>query len=609
MRTLTRMSTLAPLSQHLRDTAAAHPGVVAQRELVDDTWQEWTYAEFAERATALAAHLVSHGLGTGDRVALVSPNCPAWSVVDYGAMSAGATVVPVHLTSGSAQKRYVLEHSRATVVAVLGDEELALVADMVDTAHLQQVLALECSPAAREAAASTTGAPVVDLEEAVATGRAADAATRAEVVRRIEQADLDDLATILYTSGTTGVPKAVPLTHRNLTTQFATIAERFDYAPGQRSLSFLPLSHALERAWTAFGVQQGLTIAYCRNPREVQPLLAAARPQVMVSVPRLYERVYAGAHANADRNGVTRRLFDWAMRVGLRRNLARRSGERVPVATEAAYRVADRLVLHRIRDVLGGPKTCMAAGGAALRREVEEFLLAADLLVSQGYGLSETSPVVSCPGVRTWRFGTVGQPIRGMEVRIVPQPDGPDTPGVGEIQVRGDGVFSGYLPNLDGSDPAPGAFTEDGWFRTGDLGRLDEDGFLSLTGRSKEIIVTDGGRNVAPAAIEGVLESDEVIEYSMVVGDGRPYLTAVVSLDAAAVSEQLGEVSGEELQRLVAERVSALTADLARYEHITKVVVAPEPFTMEGGELTPTLKVRRAVVAEKYARELDALYR
>ncbi|MFL0460793.1 AMP-dependent synthetase/ligase [Kytococcus sedentarius] len=603
------MSTLAPLSQHLRDTAAAHPLVVAQRELVDEVWQEWTYAEFAERCRGLAAHLVAAGLAVGDRVAIVSPNCPAWSVVDYGAMSAGASVVPVHLASSTEQKTYVLRHSQAHVVAVLGDEELARVAGLLADEGVRQVLAIECSQDARESAATVLGAEVVDLEEAISAGHAASASTHDEVAHRLDSADLDALATVLYTSGTTGTPKAVPLTHRNLTTQFATIADRFDFTPGQRSLSFLPLSHALERAWAAFGVQQGLTIAYCRNPKEVQPLLAAAEPQVLVSVPRLYERVYAGAHANADSSRITRALFDWALRVGLRRNRRRRSGLPVEPWAEAAYRVADRLVLHRIRDVLGGPKTCMAVGGAALRREVEEFLLAADLLVSQGYGLSETSPVISCPGVRDWRFGTVGRPIAGMEVRIVPQPDGPDTPGVGEIQARGDGVFAGYLPNADGTDPNEGAFTEDGWFRTGDLGRLDEDGYLTLTGRSKEIIVTDGGRNIAPAAIEGVLDSDSLIEYSMVVGDGRPYLVAVVSPDAAACAEAFPGASARDLARAITERVTELTSDMARYERITKVVVAEEPFTMEGGELTPTLKVRRAVVADKWAEEIDALYR
>ncbi|WP_462417306.1 AMP-dependent synthetase/ligase [Kytococcus sp. Marseille-QA3725] len=603
------MPTLAPLPQHLRDAAAAHPGVVAQRELVDGDWQEWTYEQFERRALDLAAYLVDAGLRTGARVAIVSPNCPAWSVVDYGAMSAGATVVPVHLTSSTAQKRYVLEHSRATVVAVLGDEELERVTALVDAEALRGVLAVECSPAATATARKALGVPVVDLEEAITTGHAAPEQVHREVTRRVADAELDAVATILYTSGTTGTPKAVPLTHRNLTTQFHTIEDRFDFTPGQRSLSFLPLSHALERAWTAFGVQQALTIAYCRNPREVQPLLAAAQPQVMVSVPRLYERVYAGAHQNADRNAATRRLFDWAMRVGLRRNLARHGGERVHPLTEVAYRVADRVVLHRIRDVLGGPKTCMAVGGAALRREVEEFLLAADLLVSQGYGLSETSPVVACPGVREWRFGTVGTPIEGMEVRIVPQADAPDLPGVGEIQVRGDGVFAGYLPNADGTDPSPEAFTEDGWFRTGDLGRLDEDGFLSLTGRSKELIVTDGGRNIAPAAIEGLLESDALIEYSMVVGDGRPYLTAVVSLDRAAVDEEMPGTDPATLRKEVSHRVAELTSELARYERITHVVVADEPFTMEGGELTPTLKVRRSVVAGKYAAQIDALYR
>lgn len=603
------MQTLAPLPQQLRDTAVAHPQVVAQRELVADAWQEWTYAELDRRVRGLAAHLVAGGLEHGERVAVVAPNTPAWTVLDYGAMSAGATVVPIHLTSGSEQKAYVLRHSQAHVIAVLGDEELATVTRLLGGAGPRAVIAVECSPAARAQAAATLGAPVADLEEVIASGQDSVPEVHQEVSRRIDEADLDALATVLYTSGTTGTPKAVPLTHRNLTTQFATIAARFDFEPGQRSLSFLPLSHAFERAWTAFGILQGLTIAYCRNPREVQPLLAAARPQVMVSVPRLYERVYAGAHANADKNPATRTLFDWAVRVGLRRNLARRSGERVPLVTEAAYRVADRVVLHRIREVLGGPKTCMAVGGAALRREVEELLLAADLLVSQGYGLSETSPVITCPGVREWRFGTVGQPIEGMEVRIVPLPDGPDTPGVGEIQARGDGVFSGYLPGLDGTDPSPEAFTQDGWFRTGDIGRLDDAGFLQITGRSKEIIVTDGGRNVAPGPIEAALDADVLIEYSMVVGDGRPYLTAVISPDTTALAERMPNASHEEVTRAIAERTEAITAKMARYERISKVVVASEPFTMESGELTPTLKVRRSVVAERYAEEIEALYR
>ncbi|SNC61055.1 long-chain acyl-CoA synthetase [Kytococcus aerolatus] len=604
------MNSLAPLPHQLTATARAHPELVAQRELVDGTWHEWTYAQLLERVTDLAAWLVEGGFAVGDRVALVAPNCPAWTVVDYAATSAGGTLVPVHLSSGAEQKNYVLKHSDASVVATLGDEELGKVSDMVRGTSVRVVVAVECSPEARDEAAGAHlgGIPVVDLEEAIAAGGRAPQAAHDELARRLENADLDALATILYTSGTTGTPKAVPLTHRNFTTQFQPIIDGFAYQPGLRSLSFLPLSHAFERAWTALGVQQGFSISYCRNPREVADLLVAAQPQVMVSVPRLYERVYSGAQAKVAGSPVKQALMRWSLAIGRRRNMLRFTGKPVDPVTEAAYKVADLLVLHNIRDALGGDKVCMASGGAALRREIEEFLLAAGVLVSPGYGLSETSPVISFRGAEEWRFGTVGKVIQGMEIRLVPVEDNDLKDGEGEIQVRGEGVFAGYLPDLEGNDPAPGAFTEDGWFRTGDIGQLDDEGFLSITGRTKDIIVTDGGRNISPAGIENVIDSDDLIEYSMVVGDNRPYLTAVVSLDQAVQAELLPGASAEEIQAEATRRVTALTAGMARYERITKVLVAPEPFTMEGGELTPTLKVKRRVVAEKWAEEIDALY-
>jgi long-chain acyl-CoA synthetase len=397
------------------------------------------------------------------------------------------------------------------------------------------------------------------------------------------------------------------LTHANFFHQFRALDERFVVGERDRSLCFLPLSHVYERTWSYYVFRCGAENAYLSNPKDVIAVMPQVRPTVMVSVPRLYEKICAAVLDRVGRSSRPRRaLFDWGMRVGARYQACRK--ERRPPGPWLAlrHRVADALVLSKIRAVVGGPKNFLSAGGAPLGREIEEFFLAAGLLVCQGYGLTETSPMVSCNAPGAFRVGTVGRPVAGCEVRIA---------GDGEVQVRGGNVMMGYL----GRPAETAEAFQDGWFRTGDVGHLDADGFLVITDRIKDLIITSQGKNVAPQHVASRFGGDPYFEHVTIIGDRRPYLTALVvpafpALEAHAREAGIPFASREELvarPEIVAfyeERIRAVGRSLATHEQIKRFTLLPREFTQEGGELTPTQKIRRRAVETRYRALIDAMY-
>jgi len=397
------------------------------------------------------------------------------------------------------------------------------------------------------------------------------------------------------------------LTHANFFNQFRAIDERFRLGEADRSLCFLPLSHAYERTWSYYVFRAGASNSYLADPKDVVTSMPEVRPTAMVSVPRLYEKICAAVLARIDRASAPRRaLFHWAMGVGKRYQACRKEGRPSGRWLALRHRVADRLVLSKIRDVVGGEKNFFSAGGAPLSSEIEEFFLAAGLLICQGYGLTETSPMVTCNSPGAFRFGTVGRPIPGCEVRIG---EG------GEVLVRGGNVMKGYHRK-----PAETAAAfEDGWFKTGDVGVLDEDGYLRITDRIKDLIITSGGKNIAPQHIESLFGSDPFFENVAVLGDGRLYVTALV-VPAFPVLEQYAKEHGipyasrkdlverPEIVALYEGHIQEATRHIAGYERIKRFTLMPGEFSLEGGELTPTLKVKRRAVEQKYRALIDAMY-
>ena len=562
-----------------------------------------TYAEMGHAVERAAAALVAHGVAPGDRVAIFAGNRPEWTMADLAILRAAAVTVTVYPTSTPEQVAFLLADSGAAAVICGGRAQVEVVAGLRGRLpDLRHVWCLDEDDDLAEFGA----APFADLLR-----RPPAADDLAEITRRLDALGPDDLATIIYTSGTTGEPKGAMLTHGNLLAQLAAIRERFAIPPGDRNMSFLPLSHALERGWTLVMLDHGVENVSVPDPRTVADAMLQIRPQLFVSVPRLYEKVYAVAHEQAG-TGVRRRLFDAALRLGLDVERRRRRGERISAPMRAAHAAADRLVLHHVRDAVGGPKTVMASGGAPLRPEIGEFFLAAGLDVYEGYGLTETAPMISCNAPGANRIGSVGRPIPGCEVTIG---------AAGEILARGPNVFVGYWGRPDLTREV----FVDGWFRTGDVGRIDEDGFLYVTDRLKDLIVTAQGKNVAPAPLETALMADPLVESAVVLGDDRKYLVALVQPDFAALGTYAAEqgwvprvadarvphgtlAALPQVLELYAERIAAVGHGRAHHEQIQKFRLLPDELTMDGGDLTPTMKVRRAQVATRYNGLVDDMY-
>lgn len=593
---------LSWLSASMRENS----GLVALRVRREGRWHTWSYRELDELSSRLAVALLDLGLSQGDRVAIHAGNSPEWTVVDIACLKASLVSVPVYTTNTPYQVAHVLRDSgaRAVVCGTAGLLEVASEAIEVldeearqegdDGARVQRLIMR--GPVA--------GVPAITDLIAAAPPLAEIADDLAERAARLSP---DDMVTIIYTSGTTGDPKGVVITHRMLCHQLAAIATRFEMPRGERNMSFLPLSHAYERAWTYVVLAAGMESCSVTDPKAVAAAMIDIQPSTFVSVPRLYEKVYAGAHAKAG-HGLKRGIFDWAVRVGGIVELRRAAGRSISPLLAAQLAIADRLVLRNVRAAVGGHKYVMAAGGAPLRREVEEFFLAAGLPVYQGYGLTETAPMVSCNAPGMTRFGTVGRPVPGTLVRIAAE--------TGEVLVRGDNVTPGYYER---PEETALAIDDDGWFHTGDVGYLDRDGYLVITDRIKDLVVTTQGKNVAPGPIESALAADPLVEAALVVGDGRPYLTALVQpsfddLEAHARAQGWRFETHEEL--LALGEVEAYYDDLvgrigrnsAKYERIQKFRLLADPLTMDAGELTPTLKVRRRPVEQRYAALIREMY-
>ncbi len=571
--------------------AAAHGTRPATRVADGESWVVRSYSSLATDVRRLAARLIARGLEPGDRVAIFSPNLPDWTLVDLACASAGLVSVPLYPSSSVDQARHVLSDSGCRLAFVGGAGEVAKLASIrTQLPDLGSIVTFE---------------PIAGLTS-LADELAAAPSDQDEVDARLALAAAADLATIVYTSGTTGEPKGVMLTHGGFTHQVDVLNRYLSITAEDSSLCFLPLSHALERAWTYVVLSNGSLNTYVPDPRTVAEMMVRASPSMLVSVPRLYEKVFLAAKDKVADYPLKQRLMAWSLRVGAEFHRTVRDGKPRSSTLIVKYKLADRLVLGNVRAAMGGPKRVLACGGAPLRTEIEEFLFACGLLVLQGYGLTETSPLVSFPSPDRYRFGTVGQVMDGGEVRIAEE---------GEICYRGPNLMLGYWRRPD--DTA--AVLVDGWLHTGDVGTIDDDGYLTITDRIKDLIVTSNGKNVAPASIEGLLAADPLFEYTLLLGDNRPYLTLLVSpslphLEDIGKQLQLTWAHREELlshPEVIAElrrRVSALTEKLASYEQIRDLRVLVEEFTQENGLLTPTLKVKRKEVERRFAQLVEEMY-
>jgi long-chain acyl-CoA synthetase len=550
-------------------------------------WVEWSFAEVGRMTRELARGLVALGLRPGDRIAILGGTSPAWTVADCASLAAGLTVVPIYQTNSPEECRYVLAHSGARAVVCEDAGQLAKVqAIRKECPALEHVLAFADFGVLRERGATEITGP--DFEDRLASARA------------------EDVATIVYTSGTTGPPKGCMLTHENCLFTVDAYERDLGLAPPMTIFMFLPLAHALARMVQMVSLHVGGTLAYWGgDPQVLLEDLEAARPTHFPSVPRVFEKVHTRALAQAaDAGPVTDRLFRAALAVGRRARRSERAGTARP-PLRAAAALADRLVLSKVRALFGGELRLAMTGAAPIAGEVLEFFDACGILVLEGYGMSETCAAGTVNTREAFRFGTVGRALSGTEVAIAPD---------GEVLMRGPHVFRGYYRD-------PGATAEavhDGWLRSGDLGELDDDGFLRITGRKKDLIITSSGKNVSPATIEAALRESRWISQAVVYGDRRPYLVALLTLDqeeAPVLAEELGlepDVAAlsadDRVHARLAEEVAAVNERFARIEQIKRFGFLDHDLTQAAGEMTPTLKVRRPLVYERYAERFAGLY-
>ncbi|MFX0537293.1 AMP-dependent synthetase/ligase [Ornithinimicrobium sp. Y1847] len=556
----------------------------------DGGWQDLTAAEVAAQVLGLARGLVAAGVESGDRVAIMSRTRLEWMVADFALWSVGAVPVPVYETSSRDQVAWILQDSGAVAMFV---EDQAL---MALTATLREEL-----PALRDVWQIDAGA--------IAELTAAGADVPEDVVHaRRTTVSRADLATIIYTSGTTGRPKGCELTHDNFMALSENAAERLTdvvRVPGASTLLFLPMAHVFARFLQVVAVHAGARVGHTPDPRTVLDDLAAFRPTFLLSVPRVFEKIYNSAEQKAEGAG-RGKIFRWAAKVARDYSRGLEKG-RVGVALRAQHAVADRLVYSKLRQAMGGEVTYAISGGAALGERLGHFFRGIGLVVLEGYGLTETTAPATVNAPDMIRIGTVGRPLPGVSVRVDDD---------GEIAVRGINVMQGYFGNPEATAEA---LDEDGWFRTGDLGRLDADGFLTITGRTKEILVTAGGKNVSPGPLEDELRAHPLISQCMVVGEGRPFVAALITLDAEmlpvwAAGRGLSGLSldaattDEAVRAEIQQAVDAANRTVSRAESIRAFEVLDSDFTIDNGLLTPSMKLKRSRVTDALQDRINAIY-
>ncbi len=563
---------LAALAENRTGTA-----YLAER---DGAWMPVTWPEAGDRVRDLANGLLALGLEKGDAFGILASTRLEWVLFDYALAFVGAVTVPVYATSSPHDCAYALDHADAIGVLAEDEQQLAKLDEVkADIGRIRHILTF------------------ADLDDLAERGKQHAAAHPDALDRAIAAIGEDDLYTFIYTSGTTGSPKACMIRHRNAYEMVSAVHEASTLVqPGDVVLLWLPLAHNFGRVLHLTGARVGFTTAFCSDPTRVAEALPVVRPHLLPGVPRVFEKVHdATQSAFDDATGLKRALIEWALRVGRRASVLRQEGKPLPALLGLQHHLASRLVYSKFKERLGGRIRVAASGAAPLSVEIAEFFHALDVLILEGYGLSECTSAATANRPDKFRFGTVGPALPRFELK---------TADDGELLIRSGTLFAGYYKEEAATREI---LDEDGWLHTGDIAEIDADGFVRITDRKKDILVTAGGKKVAPQNLENALKNSRFVSQALVVGDRRPYIAALVALDPTALDA--GGVSGD---AAVAQLVQGIVDDAnrgrTRYEQIKRFAVLPRDFTLEEGEVTPTLKLRRRVCEQHFAAEIDALY-
>ena len=554
------------------------------------TWHDISSQELYTRVYHTARQLQQWGIGKDDRVALIAENRFEWAIVDWACLLMGAVDVPIYPTLTAEQTEFMLENSGARAIFLSTEKQLAKVLGIRARTRLEHIVVMDKIGTADAVSMSK----IMQPDASVDRDRAFDAEALAIAP--------DDLATIIYTSGTTGVSKGVMLTHGNIASNLEQTGQSLGWQPGQISLSFLPLSHVTARHVDYLCFLRGVTLAYCPSFDDLPAKLQQTRPHLFVGVPRVYEKVRQEVDRRAS-SGLKHGIYTWALRVGQEHRAETVRGEK---PSDWRWALANKLIFSKIYDWFGGRTQMFVSGGAPLGIDLARWYADVGIRILEGYGLTETSPVIAVNTPEANKLGTVGKPLANVECRIAPD---------GELLVRGPSIFKRYWNN-----PAETAKAFDGdWFKTGDIGNIDADGFLSITDRKKDLIKTSGGKFIAPQPIEAKLKLSPLVAHPIVIGNGRKFASAIISPNFPALEQWARErgIAFQSREELVSDptvieefhRILAdVNQDLAHFETIKKIVLVPDDFTVSAGEVTPTLKLRRKAIEEKYREQIDALY-
>lgn len=600
-----RLPTYADAPQNLAEiftkSAVRHNRADALNYKKDGAWHKISTAEMLARAENIALGLRSLGVGKGERVALLAANSPEWTLTDAACQISGVVDVPVYTTLAPDQVRYIINDSGAKIFFIQNRETFERVRGILhDCQTLEKLVFFEAEKDLPENA--------VSLEDLEKKG-AAIKAENPELIKNLAQAiEPNDVATLIYTSGTTGEPKGVMLSHANLIANVACAGANFSFSSKDVPISVLPLSHVFERSGMYVYIHTGMAVHYAESIERAAENLLEVRPTIFVGVPRIFEKAYAKARVKAARDSrLKEKIFDWAIEIG--KSYAGKLENKQPVGRllGAQHSVADYVVFSKFRAFFGGRLRFCITGGAALADEITLIFTGAGVRIMQGYGLTETSPVVSTNTPMASRLGSVGKPIENVEVRVAAD---------GEIEVSGANVMLGYYNK---PEETQSVFTADGWFKTGDIGNIDKDGFLIITDRKKELFKTSGGKYIAPSPVEQLIKGSRFVGQVVLVGAERKFPAALIvpnfeQLASYAKHKNLDIKTPAEfcahprIANLIERQIAALTRNLSRFERVKKIALLENEFTVESGELTPTLKVKRRVIDEKYRDVIEKIY-
>jgi long-chain acyl-CoA synthetase len=575
----TGSKTIADLLPKAAERYADKP---AQRYKSGDEWIDLSYEQLGEAVREVALGLVDLGVQPGEKVSILAHTRPEWTDACFGILTAGAVLVTVYQTNSPAECQYVLEHSDSRAIFVEDAEQLAKVREIRDRCpELQHVIVMDPDGA-------DLGGDAISLDDLRERGRARD---QSEWEQRYGAVTPDDMCLYIYTSGTTGPPKGCLLTHGNYRAITDAAVSETPLEEGDCSYLFLPLAHAFAVLIQFATFDLGVTLAYwSRDPQQIIPDLTVVNPSYFPSVPRMFEKIYTLATTNAP----DREQLQKAIDVGVKVRELQRAGEQVPEEMQKGFDQAEEALYKNVRALFGKNIRECVTGAAPIAQEILEFFYACGVPVMEGYGMTETATSATVNRSHDFRFGSVGKPLPGVEVKI-----GDD----GEVLVKGPNIFQGYYKN----DEATHEALEDGWLHTGDLGRLDDEGFLFITGRKKDIIITAGGKNITPANLENGLKQSRWISQAVVVGDRRPYLVALITLDDEEMQAE-GAPQGDEIRAEVQKVVDEVNSQVGPVEQVKRFEILPDDLSQETGELTPTLKVKRNIVLDKFSDVIDTIY-